>query len=121
MAPHFVVHKHHARRLHYDLRLEKGGVARSWAVPKEPPTQPGVRRLAVPVEDHAVEYMEFEGTIPEGRYWAGKVEIWDRGEYEGREWTERKIVVELRGERLRGGYGLVRTRDGNWLFFKTLG
>jgi len=115
----FVIQKHAARRLHYDLRLEMDGVLKSWAVPKEPPKEAGVKRLAVQVEDHPLEYANFEGTIPEGHYGAGKVEIWDKGSYVLRERTENKIVFDLEGEKLRGTYVLLRFRgDENWLFFK---
>lgn len=115
----FVVHKHAARRLHYDLRLEMEGLLRSWAVPKEPPLEAGVKRLAVQVEDHPLEYAEFEGVIPEGMYGAGRVEIWDRGSYNPVEIQKDKIVVELRGKKLKGKYVLLRFKDRkNWLFFR---
>ena len=115
----FVIQKHAARRLHYDLRLEMDGVLKSWAVPKEPPVEAGVKRLAVQVEDHPLEYANFEGIIPEGHYGAGKVEIWDKGSYILRERTENKIIFDLEGERLRGTYVLIRFKgDKNWLFFK---
>jgi DNA ligase D-like protein (predicted 3'-phosphoesterase) len=116
----FVVHEHHARRLHYDLRLERGGVLKSWAVPKGPP-EGKEKRLAVETEDHPLEYGSFEGTIPEGQYGAGIVKIWDRGVYEPIVWERDKIELVMIGERLRGRYVLVRlkkAKEGEWLFFK---
>ena len=116
----FVIQKHAARRLHYDLRLEMNGVLKSWAVPKELPRTAGIKRLAVQVEDHSIEYADFEGTIPEGHYGAGKVEIWDKGSYILKERTNNKIVFELNGEKLKGTYVLLKFKgDKNWLFFKT--
>ena len=118
----FVIQKHAARRLHYDLRLEMDGVLKSWAVPKEPPKTPGIKRLAVQVEDHPIEYANFEGIIPEGHYGAGKVEIWDKGSYILKERTGNKIVFKLNGEKLKGTYVLLRFKgDKNWLFFKKKG
>lgn len=130
----FVIQKHHASRLHYDLRLEEDGVLKSWAVTKEPPTEPGVKRLAVRVEDHPYEYKDFEGEIPEGRYGAGTVEIWDRGTYrpllEGEpdrsvdEAIERgALKFELEGQRLKGRYVLYHFDKGdkNWFFFRMKG
>jgi len=118
----YVMHRHQARRLHWDLRLESDGVLKSWAIPKEPPTRPGERRLAVEVEDHPLEYGEFEGEIPEGEYGAGTVEIWDRGHYLPLKWEDDEIIVDLQGEKLKGRYVLIRfqpERDPkNWLFFK---
>jgi DNA ligase D-like protein (predicted 3'-phosphoesterase) len=115
----YVIQKHAATHLHYDLRLEMDGVLKSWAVPKEPPTSLGVRRLAVQVEDHPVEYANFEGAIPEGEYGAGSVEIWDRGTYKLIDRKEDKLIVEINGNKLRGTYVLVRFKDQkNWLFFK---
>jgi len=115
----YVIQKHAATHLHYDLRLEMDGVLKSWAIPKEPPTMPGVRRLAVEVEDHPVEYANFEGIIPEGEYGAGTVEIWDRGTYRLLERKEDKLIVEINGSRLSGVYVLMRFKDKkNWLFFK---
>lgn len=117
-----MIQEHHASHLHWDLRLEMDGVLRSWAVPKKPPEAVGVRRLAVEVEDHPLEYASFEGKIPEGEYGAGLVTIWDRGTYDALTVTENKIVFTIRGERLKGNYCLLRTRFGgaakNWLFFK---
>jgi len=118
----YVIQRHSATHLHYDLRLEMEGVLKSWAIPKEPPTQPGVKRLAVQTEDHPLDYAGFEGEIPEGEYGAGRVEIWDRGHYRPLEVGEGKLVVEIQGERLRDVYCLIKTTykgDGkNWLFFK---
>ena len=115
--PIFVVHKHHASHLHYDLRIEMDGVLKSWAVPKEPKSD-GTKRLAIQVEDHDLEYANFEGTIPEGCYGAGKVEIWDRGECEFEEVGEDKIEFVLHGRRMNGKFVLVRMRGKSWLFFK---
>ena len=117
----YVVQEHHARRLHWDLRLEHQGVLKSWAIPKEPPTVPGVRRLAVAVEDHPLEYATFKGTIPGGEYGAGEVNIWDHGTYTPISVKEEKWTVEIRGEKLQGEYVLVKTTYGkgnSWLFFK---
>jgi len=121
----YVIHEHHASHLHWDLRLEHQGVLKSWALPKEPPQEPGVRRLAIAVEDHPLEYGSFEGTIEEG-YGKGEVFIWDQGEYEPESWKEEKLVVHIRGQRLHGRYVLLRTarsRGGGeqWLFFKAKG
>jgi bifunctional non-homologous end joining protein LigD len=116
----YVVQRHQARTLHWDLRLEKDGVLVSWAVPKEPPTTKGVRRLAVQVEDHAVDYASFHGTIREGEYGAGTVEIWDHGTYQTERWSEKEIVVHIKGQRLNGRYCLVRFAkvENGWLLFK---
>ncbi|MDH5375144.1 MAG: hypothetical protein OEZ21_11560 [Candidatus Bathyarchaeota archaeon] len=115
----FVIQKHHATHLHYDFRLEMDGVLKSWAVPKEPPTESGVKRLAVQVEDHELNYVDFEGTIPEGMYGAGKVEIWDKGTYTLEHRGKDKIEFALQGEKLSGDYALIRFKgDKNWLLFK---
>ncbi len=113
----FVIHKHRATRLHYDLRLERDGALPSWAVPRGLPTQPGDRRLAVRTEDHPLEYASFEGTIPEGHYGAGEVRIFDDGWYEPLEWTDAKVTFRLHGRRYRDlEYHLVKTRT-DWLVF----
>jgi len=118
--PRLVVQEHHARRLHWDLRLEMDGVLKSWAVPKGIPLEPGVKRLAIQTEDHPLEYADFEGVIPEGHYGAGVVRIWDSGEYELVERTDDKIVFIARGEKVRGKYALVKMRgsEKNWLLIK---
>jgi bifunctional non-homologous end joining protein LigD len=122
-APVFVVQRHRARRLHYDLRLEREGVLASWAVPKGIPLQAGERHLAVHVEDHPLEYADFEGEIPVGQYGAGTVEIWDRGTYElVEEKRDGGLTVRLAGARLQGVWTLVPARlDGkqeNWLLLR---
>lgn len=115
----YVIQKHDATHLHYDLRLEMEGVLKSWAVPKTPPTEPGIKRLAVEVEDHPIEYAGFEGVIPKGEYGAGTVKIWDKGSYTLLERKENKITMDIRGEKLKGIYYLIRFKDRkNWLFFK---
>jgi len=115
----YVIQKHQATHLHYDLRLEMDGVLRSWAIPKTPPTEKGIKRLAVQVEDHPLEYANFEGTIPEGQYGAGTVEIWDKGRYILKAKNEDKLIFEIRGDKLKGDYCLIRFKGRkNWLFFK---
>jgi len=106
----FVVQEHKARRLHYDFRLAKEGVLRSWAVPKGFPEESGMRRLAVQTEDHPFEYGQFEGTIPKGQYGAGTVRIWDKGLYDLKLWTEDKIEFFLKGKVLYGKYALIKTK-----------
>jgi len=117
----FIVQEHHATRLHWDFRLEMDGVLKSWAIPKEPPTRPGVRRLAVQVEDHPLDYIDFEGVIPEGEYGAGTVHIWDHGTYTLESRKLEKIVFGLKGEKMKGRYVLLHFTDKpeNWLLFKT--
>lgn len=134
-APRFVIQKHDATALHYDFRLEAAGVLKSWAVPKGPSTDPRDKRLAMPTEDHPLDYHDFEGVIPEKQYGAGPVIVWDAGTY--RNLTEedgREVPVEdavdaghvkvwLEGHKLRGGYSLRRTRIGRderekWLLVK---
>src|SRR5660398_185778 len=121
MGKSFVIHEHHARRLHYDLRLEKDGVLKSWAVPKGPPQISGDKRLAVQVEDHPLEYGKFEGTIPEGQYGAGTVKIWDKGHYESIVWGENKIEILMKEEKLEGRIVLGKLKkagEKNWFFLK---
>jgi DNA ligase D-like protein (predicted ligase)/DNA ligase D-like protein (predicted 3'-phosphoesterase) len=116
----FVVQEHHARRLHYDLRLERDGVLKSWAVPKGIP-EAGDKRLAIEVEDHPLEYANFEGTIPEGQYGAGTVNIWDKGSYDAKVWEEGKIEFTLNGMKLNGRYLLTRLKkagEKGWLLLK---
>jgi DNA ligase D-like protein (predicted ligase)/DNA ligase D-like protein (predicted 3'-phosphoesterase) len=117
----FVVQEHDARRLHYDLRLEREGVLKSWAVPKGIPEEAGVKRLAVQTEDHPLNYGGFEGEIPKGQYGAGNVKIWDRGVYVDKLWEGDKIEFVIQGERLSGRYVLVKLKRGggkNWLLLK---
>jgi bifunctional non-homologous end joining protein LigD len=118
-APRFVVQEHSARRLHWDLRLEHGGAAVSWAIPNGIPDDPRENRRAVHVEDHPLEYMEFEGEIPPGEYGAGEVRIWDQGAYECHKWEEGKVVVSFAGERVHGKYALFRVGDGrDWMIHR---
>src|ERR671918_1866241 len=134
-SPRFVIQKHAARSLHYDFRLESGGVLKSWAVPKGPSTDPREKRLAMPTEDHPLDYIDFEGVIPERQYGAGPVIVWDTGTYrnlteeDGREVPvedavdEGHVKVWLEGEKVRGGYSLRRTTFGGrpgekWLLVK---
>ena len=133
--PIFVVQEHHARRLHYDFRLEADGVLKSWAVPKEPTLDPSQKRLAVHVEDHPIAYAKFKGTIPEGQYGAGTVKIWDHGAYDNllaekpeplsvAEGIEAgRVEVFLHGRKLKGQFALIRLRTSdrkkdNWLLIK---
>jgi DNA ligase D-like protein (predicted 3'-phosphoesterase) len=119
---YFVIHEHHARHTHYDLRLERDGVLKSWAVPKGIPEVPGEKHLAVAVEDHPLDYGHFEGTIPAGEYGAGTVSIWDNGTYDTKLWENDKIEITFHGQRLTGHYVLVpfrRAGKNEWLVFKT--
>jgi DNA ligase D-like protein (predicted 3'-phosphoesterase) len=115
----FVIQKHAATHLHYDFRLEMDNVLKSWAIPKEPPTEPGIKRLAMQVEDHELNYIDYEGTIPKGQYGAGKVEIWDKGTYTLISRDPKKLVFTLHGQKLTGDYTLINFRgDKNWLILK---
>lgn len=111
----FVIQEHHARRLHYDFRLERDGVLVSWAVPKNLPATPAVNHLAVHTEDHPLEYATFEGTIPAGQYGGGQVTIWDAGTYEAEKFSDSEVIVELRGARISGRYALIQTEGNQWL------
>lgn len=117
--PVFVVQEHRARQLHYDFRLEVGGVLKSWAVPKGVPLS-GEKRLALQTEDHPVEYAKFSGSIPEGLYGAGTVKIWDKGKYIPESMRKDKIVFELFGKKMKGKYVLIKTKfsKNSWLLFR---
>lgn len=118
----YVVQKHRATHLHYDLRLEMNGVLKSWAIPKEIPTVKNVKRLAVETEDHPLSYANFKGTIPEGEYGAGIVEIWDNGTFSLVELGKNKLIVDIAGKKITGRYCLIRFKpkedQKNWLIFK---
>jgi DNA ligase D-like protein (predicted 3'-phosphoesterase) len=121
--PIFVIQQHAARRMHYDFRLEVDGVLKSWAVPKGPSLDPKVKRMAVPTEDHPMEYANFEGVIPKGNYGAGRVIVWELGVYapltDMREGLRKgHITFVLVGEKLQGGFALTRMRDDSWLLVK---
>ena len=117
-APRFVVQEHHARSLHWDFRLEKDGVLVSWAVPKGVPMDPKKNHLAVHVEDHPLDYINFAGDIPAGEYGGGQVSIWDRGTYETYKWSDREVMVTLNGERVQGRYVLFKTNGKNWMIHR---
>ncbi|MEA2379417.1 MAG: bifunctional non-ous end joining protein LigD [Thermoleophilaceae bacterium] len=114
----FVVQEHHARRLHWDLRLEHNGVLASWALPRGIPQHPKENRLAVRTEDHPLEYLEFEGEIPKGEYGAGTMEVWDRGTYDAEKFRDDEVIATFHGERLQGHYALFRTRGKDWLIHR---
>ena len=126
MRKRFVIHEHHASRLHFDLRLEIGGVLKSWAVPKGVSMNPQDKRLAVAVPDHSLGYIDFEGTIREGSYGAGEVRVWDNGEFETKENAEErlekgKLVFVFYGRKLKGEFTLVKmwNQEKNWLITKS--
>jgi bifunctional non-homologous end joining protein LigD len=114
----FVVHQHHARRLHWDLRLERDGVLASWALPKGVPQDPKENRLAVRTEDHPLEYLDFEAEIPKGEYGAGRIEIWDRGTYEAEKVRGDELILTFAGERVKGKYALFQTKGDNWMIHR---
>lgn len=124
----YVIQKHHASHLHYDFRLEMNGVLLSWAVPKGPNTNPAIKRLAVHVEDHPIEYGSFEGVIPEGEYGAGTVEIWDKGtwvcvdENPQKSYKTGNLTFILNGKKLKGVWKLIKLKKTdnpkNWILFK---
>ena len=121
----FVIHEHHARRLHFDLRLEVDGTGKSWAVPKGPSMDPYDKRLAVAVPDHSLSYFKFEGKLAEGTYGAGEVRIWDKGTYQtdgdpARQIENGKLVVTFDGKKIRGAFVLTKMHrdEKNWLLIK---
>jgi bifunctional non-homologous end joining protein LigD len=114
----FVVQEHHARSLHWDLRLERDGVLVSWAVPKGIPDDPRRNRLAVHVEDHPLDYIDFAGEIPAGSYGAGEVQIWDAGTYECHKFRDDEVIVTFHGARVRGKYALFQTKGKNWMIHR---
>ena len=114
----FVIQQHHARRLHWDLRLERDGVLASWAVPRGIPRDPGRNHLAVHTEDHPLEYAEFHGEIPAGEYGAGRMTIFDRGTYVTEKWRTNEVIVVLEGTRVRGRYALFQTDGKNWMIHR---
>jgi len=118
--PVYVIQEHHAKRLHWDLRLEFDDKLKSWALPKNPPSKINEKRLAVQVPDHPIEYALFEGEIPKESYGAGQVLTWDVGTFELLEKEPKKIVFNIKGKKLKGKYCLIHFRptEKNWLFFK---
>ena len=122
MVVRFVIQEHHASQLHYDFRLEMEGVLRSWAIPKGPSMNPSDKRLAIQVEDHTLDHIDYEGIIPEGSYGAGTVVIWDKGTYDLLDSEKDRISFHLQGEKLQGAFTLLRlkrSKKGNeWLLIK---
>ncbi len=127
----YVIQKHKASNLHYDLRLELNGVLKSWAIPKGPSADPSQKKLAVPTEDHPIDYAYFEGVIPAGQYGAGTVIVWDKGTYKNLKdnislkeaYRKGRLEIFIDGEKLKGGYALIRTgknqeTDRRWLLIK---
>jgi bifunctional non-homologous end joining protein LigD len=114
----FVVQEHHARRLHWDLRMEHDGVAVSWALPRGVPAHPDENRLAVHTENHPLEYLEWEGEIPKGEYGAGTMLVWDRGTYEAEKFRENEVIATFHGERMSGRYAIFQTRGKDWLIHR---
>jgi bifunctional non-homologous end joining protein LigD len=117
-APRFVVQEHHARRLHWDLRLEHDGTLVSFALPKGVPQDPKQNRLAVHTEDHPLEYLDFHGDIPKGEYGAGKMRIWDRGTFEAEKFRKDEVIATFDGERMKGKYALFQTNGKNWMIHR---
>ncbi|MBI4014413.1 MAG: hypothetical protein HY365_00485 [Candidatus Aenigmarchaeota archaeon] len=116
----YAIQEHHATKLHWDLRLERDGVLKSWAITKEPTNEQGVKRLAVRTPDHELGYERFAGEIKEG-YGKGTVKIWDSGSYEEETWTEDKIAVKIKGNKLKGSFVLLHPKTfekDSWLLFK---
>jgi DNA ligase D-like protein (predicted 3'-phosphoesterase) len=119
--PRFVIQEHQARSHHFDVRLEKDGVFKSWAVPKGVPEASGIKRLAVQVEDHDLAFGSFEGSIPKGKYGAGNIQVWDSGEYELTEWSEKRVLFTLLGKRVAGKFVMVRFNEvetSKWLLIR---
>jgi bifunctional non-homologous end joining protein LigD len=114
----FVIQEHHARSLHWDLRLERDGVMVSWALPKGLPESPDQNHLAVHTEDHPLEYATFEGEIPKGEYGGGQVTVWDSGRYESEKWTDTEVKFVLHGARASGDFVLFQTKDRNWMIHR---
>jgi bifunctional non-homologous end joining protein LigD len=117
-ATRFVIQEHHARRLHWDLRLEHDGTLVSFALPRGVPQDPKQNRLAVHTEDHPLEYLEFEGDIPKGSYGAGKMRIWDRGTYDAEKFRDDEVILTFEGDRVKGKYALFQTKGDNWMIHR---
>ena len=114
----FVIQEHHARALHWDLRLERDGVLASWALPKGLPETPEKNHLAVHTEDHPLEYATFEGEIPQGEYGGGRMSIWDTGHYDVEKWTDSEVKFVLHGAKATGSFVLFQTKDRDWMIHR---